>query len=390
MGLPSRPVSSGTFPRDDVRSTAPRGAARPGLSVQADGGPPKLVAMLSVALRPKYLGILALMVAATLVCGLLANWQWDRATRALDITQAAQDSAPVPVSTLLGVGDTVTNETQGRLVSLTGHFEPEFQAVSPGRRIDGDEAAVVITSFLITDGELAGVRVPVARGYLPLASADGAASSADHTDADDTGTGTGTSSAAADAWAHIPPPPTGTVELVARLEASEGASDALDTSGDASIPVIDTISSPLLVNMWGGPMLAAYLAITDPAAAHIEAAVGPDASAWTSDLGHLPSAESHFSSGLNLQNFGYMLQWIVFGVFFLYIWWRTVRTQYLDEARERRLALEARVSQGAGREQSAPVSSQAGQAPPPSAPPSSPPAPSASVPSSSSPSAPPS
>lgn len=286
--------------------------------------------MLSVALRPKYLGILALMVTATLVCGLLANWQWDRATRALDITQATQESAPVPISTLLQVGDSVTNETQGRLVSLTGHFEPEFQAVSPGRRIDGAEAAVVVTSFLITDGELAGVRVPVARGYLPLTSADGA-----------------------DAWAHIPPPPTGTVELVARLEASEGASDALDTSGDASLAVIDTISSPLLVNMWGGPMLAAYLAITDPAAAQMEAAVGPDASAWTSDLGRLPSAESHFSSGLNLQNFGYMLQWIVFGVFFLYIWWRTVRTQYLDEARERRLALEARVSQGAGHEQEA-------------------------------------
>ncbi|MDO5645738.1 MAG: SURF1 family cytochrome oxidase biogenesis protein [Dermabacter sp.] len=323
--------------------------------------------MLSVALRPKYLGILALMVTATLVCGLLANWQWDRATRALNITQATQESAPVPISTLLRVGDTVTNETQGRLVSLTGHFEPELQAVSPGRRIDGDEAAVVVTSFLITDGELAGVRVPVARGYLPLASADGA-------DADGTASGTGTSSAAADAWAHIPPPPTGTVELVARLEASEGASDALDTSGDASLAVIDTISSPLLVNMWGGPMLAAYLAITEPAAAQMEAAVGPDASAWTSDLGRLPSAESHFSSGLNLQNFGYMLQWIVFGVFFLYIWWRTVRTQYLDEARERRLALEARVSQGGGREQEAPASSQAQASAPPTAHSSSPPA----------------
>ena len=39
-----------------------------------------------------------------------------------------------------------------------------------------------------------------------------------------------------------------------------------------------------------------------------------------------------------------MLQWILFGVFFLYIWWRSVRATYLDEQAERRLELEARLA----------------------------------------------
>lgn len=298
--------------------------------------------MLRVALRPKFLGLLALMATATLVCGLLANWQFERATRALDARDETQSAAPVPIEELMDAHAPVTNAVQGRLASFTGEFVPSEQVLVPGREIDGHEAAVVVTNARITEGPLRGTSIPVARGYTTAPSSE---------------------------WDALPEPPTGERTIVVRLEASEEASGTVHREGDGGVATVGTLSSTLLVNVWEGPMLAGYGALTNEAREYMvgpgesdgasataaeagasdssaKGADGADATAadaWR-DLGPLPAAQSSFTSGLNLQNFGYMLQWILFGVFFLYIWWRSVRSTYLDEQAERRLELESRLA----------------------------------------------
>lgn len=278
--------------------------------------------MLRVALRPKFLGLLALMATATLVCGLLANWQFERATRALDARDETQSAAPVPIEELMDAHAPVTNAVQGRLASFTGEFVPSEQVLVPGREIDGHDAAVVVTNARITKGPLRGTSIPVARGYTTAPSSE---------------------------WGALPEPPTGSHEIVVRLEASEEASGTVRHEGDGGVATVGTLSSTLLVNVWEGPMLAGYGALTNEARQYMagpgesEGASATAADAWR-DLGPLPAAQSSFTSGLNLQNFGYMLQWILFGVFFLYIWWRSVRSTYLDEQAERRLELESRLA----------------------------------------------
>lgn len=278
--------------------------------------------MLRVALRPKFLGLLALMATATLVCGLLANWQFERATRALDARDETQSAAPVPIEELMDAHAPVTNAVQGRLASFTGEFVPSEQVLVPGREIDGHEAAVVVTNARITQGPLRGTSIPVARGYTTAPSSE---------------------------WDSLPEPPTGSHEIVVRLEASEEASGTVRREGDGGVATVGTLSSTLLVNVWEGPMLAGYGALTNEARQYMagpgesDGASATAADAWR-DLGPLPAAQSSFTSGLNLQNFGYMLQWILFGVFFLYIWWRSVRSTYLDEQAERRLELESRLA----------------------------------------------
>lgn len=278
--------------------------------------------MLRVALRPKFLGLLALMATATLVCGLLANWQFERATRALDARDETQSAAPVPIEELMDAHAPVTNAVQGRLASFTGEFVPSEQVLVPGREIDGHDAAVVVTNARITQGPLRGTSIPVARGYTTAPSSE---------------------------WDTLPEPPTGSHEIVVRLEASEEASGTVRREGDGGVATVGTLSSTLLVNVWEGPMLAGYGALTNEARQYMagpgesDGASATAADAWR-DLGPLPAAQSSFTSGLNLQNFGYMLQWILFGVFFLYIWWRSVRSTYLDEQAERRLELESRLA----------------------------------------------
>lgn len=278
--------------------------------------------MLRVALRPKFLGLLALMATATLVCGLLANWQFERATRALDAREETTSAAPVPIEELMDAHAPVTNAVQGRLASFTGEFVPSEQVLVPGREIDGHDAAVVVTNARITKGPLRGTSIPVARGYTTAPSSE---------------------------WGTLPEPPTGSHEIVVRLEASEEASGTVRHEGDGGVATVGTLSSTLLVNVWEGPMLAGYGALTNEARQYMagpgesDGAGATAADAWRG-LGPLPAAQSSFTSGLNLQNFGYMLQWILFGVFFLYIWWRSVRSTYLDEQAERRLELESRLA----------------------------------------------
>ena len=92
------------------------------------------------------------------------------------------------------------------------------------------------------------------------------------------------------------------------------------------------IATPLLVNERGSPMYAGYHA-PDEAEAPLSA---------------LPAAESQFSRGLDWQNIGYSFQWVAFGVFFLYLWWRSVRTAYRDELDDRREEVERLLAEASG------------------------------------------
>lgn len=256
-----------------------------------------MVAMLRVALRPRFLGLLALMIVATIVCGLLAGWQWDRAHRAL--TDKADGPQQIgDIREVVGVGDAVTNEMVGDIVTADGRFAAGEQVLVPGRRIEGQDAVIVVTAFLVELGDGTEARLPVARGWLPAEDVTGEDGVLDP--------------------ALAPAAPEGEVHLSGRLEASESA------SGGVVDGVAREIATPLLVNEWGSPMYAGYLALDEAEA----------------PLSALPAAESQFSRGLDWQNIGYSFQWVAFGVFFLYLWWRSVRTAYRDELDDRREEVE--------------------------------------------------
>lgn len=256
-----------------------------------------MVAMLRVALRPRFLGLLALMIVATIVCGLLAGWQWDRAHRAL--TDKADGPQQIgDIREVVGVGDAVTNEIVGDIVTADGRFAAGEQVLVPGRRIEGQDAVIVVTAFLVELEDGTEARLPVARGWLPAEDVTGEDGVLDP--------------------ALAPAAPEGEVRLSGRLEASESA------SGGVVDGVAREIATPLLVNEWGSPMYAGYLALDEAEA----------------PLSALPAAESQFSRGLDWQNIGYSFQWVAFGVFFLYLWWRSVRTAYRDELDDRREEVE--------------------------------------------------
>ena len=252
--------------------------------------------MIRVALRPYFLGLLALMVVATLVCGLLATWQWDRAHRAMS-DQAAGAQELGDIRDVVDIGGAVTNEIVGDIVTATGQFDAEEQIIVPGRSIDGQDAVIIVAALHVPLEDGTDALLPVARGWVEADAVTGPEGELDPSLA--------------------PPVPEGDVEVSGRLEASEAAAGGIEDG------VAGEIATPLLVNVWGSPMYSGYLADVDP----------------IDGLNPMPEAQSAFSKGLNWQNIGYSMQWVLFGAFFLYLWWRSVRSVYLDELEDQREAM---------------------------------------------------
>lgn len=247
--------------------------------------------MLRVALRPRFLGLLALMIAATVVCGLLAGWQWQRAHRAI-VQDRAAPAAAVPLEDLVSLGDPLTNEASGRSAEVAGTFDPERRLLVPDRQIDGQDAVIVLAPLEVAQADGSTAILVVARGWIPAAQITGKDGALDPS--------------------LVPAAPSGEVTLTGHVEAAESASEGVRGA------TVTEISTPLLANVWGAPMYGAYLAQSSSA----------------EGLHPMPLAESAFSRGLNWQNIGYSFQWVVFGGFFLYLWWRSVRTAWLDERAE--------------------------------------------------------
>jgi len=238
--------------------------------------------MLRAAVRPRMLVILVLLLAAAAVCARLGVWQLDRAqVRGASAeerhTAALVAAAPVPLGTVFQPQTSFTGPLVGRKVSVTGTYDAAGQLLVPNRAHDDTVGYLVLTPLEVSASEPA--VLPVVRGWV-----------ASPADAD--------------------VPPTGPVNVVGYLQASEQAgSGVVDGQTEA-------ISSPELLNAWGGPIYTGYLVVasSDPA---------------QSSSVELLDPPTKPGSGLNIQNLAYAAQWWIFGAFAVLLWLRLVR----DEAR---------------------------------------------------------
>lgn len=235
---------------------------------------------LRAAVRPRMLGILALLLLAAAACGWLGTWQLDRAHVRGAASEAHREAAlaaapPTPLDEVLAPQRPFTGAMVGRRVSVTGSFATSDQVLVEHRVLDGRPGYWVLSPLRTPDGAV----LPVVRGWVATPDAAGVA-------------------------------PAGSVEVVGFLQASEGVGGGV-VDGRAQ-----SVSSAELVNAWGGPIYTGYLVLqsSDPAQAP-----GPAA---------LPQPRRP-GSGLNLQNLLYAAQWWVFGGFAVVLWLRMVR----DEAR---------------------------------------------------------
>ena len=231
-------------------------------------------------------GLHALGTLVVVVTILLGWWQWSVSQGHKDEKSAALAHAtPVPLSDVFGHNDAFPGEETGRPAVLEGTWLPESTVY-----VSGHQDGYWVATPLLVDTSGQGAAIYVVRGWT-------------------------------DDPANAPAPPSGAAKLVGWLQPPEdgGLTDA--DPADDRLPELNIADAMSHVRQ---DLYSGYAVVADrergwPAS---DAAVN-DGSAGlaAATLNSLPQAS--FTTGL--RNALYALEWWVFSLFAIYIWWRWVR-----------------------------------------------------------------
>jgi cytochrome oxidase assembly protein ShyY1 len=112
----------------------------------------------------RWSGWLALVIAFSIACALLSNWQFSRREEALAAMQQVAinyDYPPVDIDSLAAL-NSFDEKNQWRQVQLQGHYLPGNAVLVRNRPLDGQPGFLQIVPFQMTDGRL----IAVERGWL--------------------------------------------------------------------------------------------------------------------------------------------------------------------------------------------------------------------------------
>ena len=246
--------------------------------------------MLRTALSPKWLGLLALVIAVMVGFAVLGRWQLDVAQEK-GLAAATREAAARPTAPLTEVikpGAPFPADGLDRKVTVAGEYVASQQVLVSGRKLGDRTGYWVVTPLRVEGSHAPGAEpaaIPILRGFITDAGAPAA-------------------------------PPAGRVSITGTLAQSEPSPDQFRPMPAGQI---QTLNIPVLLNRWGGELYAAFvfLANQDPPAA-------ADAPGAAAALTVVPPPESGVGQ-LNWRNLGYALQWFFFAAFALYMWWRMVR-----------------------------------------------------------------
>lgn len=268
--------------------------------------------MLRMMLRPRW--VLALLAALGIAAGfaILAQWQVSRAVEEARVVERPTEQVR-PFAEVVEPDAPTEQAATGQRVSVRGTVVAGDTVLVQGRVNDGETGWWVVAHLEVTDAAPGGL--PVALGWTPdeqtardaLAEVDAAARSGDE------------------------------VEVVGRFLPSEAPIRPEDGEDPQ---VMRTVAVAHLINVWADyderPVYFGYVTAGEPPAG-LEAISSPP-----------PEQQAE----LNWLNVFYAIEWIVFGGFAVYLWYRLVKDAVERERDEAELAEReaeaAAVAAGAG------------------------------------------
>jgi cytochrome oxidase assembly protein ShyY1 len=196
-------------------------------------------------------------------------------------------AVPRPLAEVMGPNDAFPGAELGRPVAVTGSWLPQGTVLVSGHRHDGQDGYWVASPVRV-DGT--GSAVYVVRGWT---------SSRD----------------------RVPAAPSGSTRLVGWLQPGDQSGAVDERPGDDVLPSLDISAALDHVDV---DLFSAYVVGADRQA-HWPAAYSPvnDGSAGLVDVPAPAPPKADATTGL--RNFLYAIEWWLFAIFALYIWWRYVR-----------------------------------------------------------------
>ena len=251
--------------------------------------------MLKTAVKPKWIAALVFALAVSAVLVLLSQWQFSRSLEK-DVAPPAVTEQVQPLLDTMAPGHLMTGDIEGQIVTAQGHFDPSRQVLVPSRLQDGNEGYWAVAGFIV-DGAVPPVGsaatkevvIPVARGWVASVN-------------------------------EVPAVPVGVVELTGRLLNSEGPV----LKKDFPQGQVAALSSAELTNRWNVSMFASFIVSFN------EVVDGQDvgAAAANNVLVPITVTATDQNDKINWLNIFYSIEWAVFAVFAVFLWWRLVADDY--------------------------------------------------------------
>lgn len=234
-------------------------------------------------LRPRWLALLAALMAVVAVFAWLGLWQLSVARNdALQQAQAQQATRPVaPLAQVLVPHGEFPADGAGRPVLARGSYDADRQFLIPGRLLEGEPGYWVVTPLAV---DATGARLPVVRGFV-----------ADPGEADR--------------------PAAGGVAVTGTLAPGESPAPPADLPGGQR----GSLDLSVLANEWPGPLYNAFLFATAEEPQVTGASVTP-----------VPPPT--FGGDVDWRNLGYALQWWVFAAFAVFMFWKLLREEHRARA----------------------------------------------------------
>ncbi|TBN57771.1 SURF1 family protein [Glaciihabitans arcticus] len=245
--------------------------------------------MWQVARRPRWIGMLFVCLAVAAGFALLGQWQLSRGVETATVVERETETT-VPLESIAEPASTISSSAAGQRVSTTGALVPGDGVVLEGRFNDGVEGFWV-TGHALTES---GVSIAVALGWV-ADRADAASALKDFT--------------------------TSERDLTGRYVATEPPAEDDFEAGEQK-----SMSVAALINQWADAPASVYggYLVLDDAPAGLDAIDSP-----------VPSAEVT----LNWLNVFYAIEWAVFAVFAVFLWFRLVRDEWEREQEDAELEL---------------------------------------------------
>ncbi|KAB1641657.1 SURF1 family cytochrome oxidase biogenesis protein [Gulosibacter chungangensis] len=280
--------------------------------------------MLKTMVKPKWLALLGGALLVVVLFLLLGRWQlnaaFDSSTTAVDSEQYEE---VVPLGELIQPGGGVTEETVARSITMSGWLVPGDFTIVSNRIQNGETGWWVVGHLAVADDGVSEflpsspvvteeTETGTASEYPGLVVAFGWAATEDEALA-----------AAAELNASTPQiaEQAAPLNIVGKLEALQ--EPVIDRDGQNPAQV-NSMSAGQLINTWQAPAVSYYAAWSlVETGVELPAGLQPIAVVAIDD-----------SFQLDLLNIFYAIEWLVFAIMAIYIWWRLVRDDYQAELAE--------------------------------------------------------
>lgn len=241
---------------------------------------------------------------------LLTQWQFEQST-ANQPRDHAETESPVELTDHFEPGVPMMSDQADQIVKFTGTIEPEH-TVQVESRVDEGNLGLWLVSSATVEGAPEQYNIPVAWGWIPEEiEADTEEIQTLFEDA------TGV-------------PADEAIEFQGRLISAEGPTPNTDHFAE---PVrTQMLASSQLVNLWDQNLYAGYVVAETFTVGGVEHTISGQTG--IDGVAVAPQPEEQEVAWLNIF---YAVEWFIFAVFSLYLWWRFVRDDYLKDQREEEL-----------------------------------------------------